>query len=113
MAEVAAKRVRGRFPLTTPITKMGLSQAELEALSPRVKSLTKADLVAMWEGKRSEATAALTVSDINSIRTAFGKQIKTGLPADIGGLAAGDINCCCCCCPCCCAESVTEPVVVQ
>jgi len=96
---IAALRLGPRFPDTTPVAQMGLSPASQAMLSPAALTLTKADLVALGQGRTTPAAQRLTVQDVQSVRAAF-----------MGGfdLVAADINCCCCCCPCCCAAAVDE-----
>jgi len=98
----------GGHPLNASITSL-LSGTEAKGLTPAAAKLTKRDLLVLATGESTDATANLTVRDLQSINHAFAplrKQLTS--PALNGG------SCCCCsifCC--CCAASEPEPVVVS
>lgn len=107
-AQVNALQLTRRAPGSTSISKMGLTAEGVAKLSPAARSLTKRDLELLGRGDvKSPTLAKLTVSDIASIREAFGAYYRPG----IGDLAALDISCCCCT-PCCCAVAVSEPLAL-
>jgi hypothetical protein len=97
--------------MNTPITQM-ISPSLVETLSPAVRKLTKADLMALggWAGKKTADQLGLTVKDIQSIRDVFTNIL---LPADHRqqGFApdAWSISCCSCT-PCCCAAAEMSPM---
>ena len=92
------------LPARTPISKLGLTPAQARGLTPAAKKLTKADLLAMMEGKVPRAAQALTFRDLTSINQVY----ATALRARADPLP----GCCCCCCAggaccCCCCATLT------
>jgi hypothetical protein len=100
-----------RFPRSTPLSKLGFSASDVRGLSPRVKALTRSDLLKLVE-KPQTAPAALklTFQDLQGLHALAAKAAK-GTTTGGGGSGDGGIRCCCCiaCCCCCCAVSVTQP----
>jgi hypothetical protein len=88
------------LPPRTPISQLGLTPAEARRLTPAARKLTRADLIAMMEGKVPRAAEALTVRDLTSISRVYAASMKAAVGRPIPG-------CCCCscgpCCCCCCA----------
>ena len=88
------------LPARTPISKLGLTPDQARGLTPGAKKLTRADLLAMMEGKPSRAAQALTIRDLTSISQVYALAMRVPNP---------EPGCCCCscaggaCCCCCCA----------
>lgn len=115
----------GNLPGDTPVTKMGLSEQEIEILSPRARKLTKEQLVNLGRFTRThheltensllekfdaEYNLDLSVEDVHSLYDAFhdsDQRRLSGAPLEVAGAC-----CCCTCTPCCsCTASVvTQPV---
>jgi hypothetical protein len=101
-----------KLPNTTPLTQLGFTATELKRLSPRVRKLTRSDLIALVE--KPDATPAklnLTFQDLQGLHAlAASAAKKSGTTTGGGGSGDGGIRCCCCiaCCCCCCAVSVTQ-----
>ncbi len=108
---VPLTRVQGRIPRATNITHLGISAQAASGLTPKAKTLTKSDLVALGgpNGAARSAQLGLTVKDINSIKQAFSGPLHIGGVGHGGDLAAMDVSCCCCT-PCCCAAASMEPL---
>lgn len=87
---------------STRLAQLGISPQNLRGLSPRVKSLTRGDLVRLTE-KPYIAPAALnlTFKDLQGLHTLAAKEMKVGTG---GGGQGNGPRCCCCiaCCCCCC-----------
>jgi hypothetical protein len=123
--------------------ELGVTDEELNQLTPGARQLTKGDLLALL-GADTEAEAAavfgatggtllpkpkltpnvegLTVADRASLGKAFGRLqeqafplLRTGPSLDeaVGALAMGDVKCCCCPCTCCCAAAVAKPARIS
>jgi hypothetical protein len=97
-------------PVTAKLTQLGFTANQLKGLSPRVKNLTRRDLIALVE-KPQTAPAALKLTfqdlqGLHALAAASAKKTSTGG----GGSGDGGIRCCCCiaCCCCCCAVSVAK-----
>ncbi|WP_146210712.1 hypothetical protein [Azospirillum sp. TSO35-2] len=92
-------------PNSTPIDQLGLSQDQINRLTPAAKQLTKGDLLALSAKKDMPALHNLTLKDIKSIETVMSEFQAQQMAA------AGDVSCCTCtpCCSCC-AAADTEPV---
>ena len=101
----------GAIPLTTPITAMVLP-SQLPMLSPAVRRLTKADLLALggWANvsRKLPHQLGLAPKDIQTIREVFSVRFTAGASLDEEP-EAWSISCCSCT-PCCCAAAVQEPV---
>jgi len=96
------------LPLDTPLSQLGLSESELRVVTPAAQKLTKADLIAMAEGKIPATAESLTIRDLNSISQVYVDRAK-----GVAG-AAGNACCCCtiaCCCSCCAAAMDPERVL--
>ncbi|MBI5030474.1 MAG: hypothetical protein HZB51_08100 [Chloroflexi bacterium] len=102
-----------RLPVSTPLPKLGFTANDLRGLSPRVKSLTRKDLIAL-AANPTTAPAALKLSfkDLQGLHALAAKAAKTTTGG--GGSGDGGIRCCCCiaCCCCCCAVSVDQASAV-
>ncbi|MBY0574331.1 MAG: hypothetical protein K2P84_11680 [Undibacterium sp.] len=109
-AALTKLNLTGRLPANAAIEKMYLTPEALAVLTPAAKLLSKADLVSLSAGKPTAAAGRLTVTDIGSIRNAFGTGYMPGKVG--GGIASLDVSCCCCT-PCCCAAAVNAPVMQQ
>lgn len=83
-----------------PITQF-LDQQHQGVLTPAAKQLNEDDLVALAWHKDTPRTSALTVTDINSIVSAFADQRKPG--GQLVGIA------CCTCTPACCCTAAAVP----
>lgn len=98
---------------TTPLTRMGFTDQELKVLSPRVRKLTRPDLLSLIEKPTTApATLNLTFQDLQGLNAvAVAALKKPGTTTGGGGSGDGGIRCCCCiaCCCCCCAVSVAQP----
>jgi len=86
-----------------PITDL-LSPPDASLLSPAARTLLKGDVVAIGSGLTTARTQALTVQDVNSIRSAFANT-SVAVQAQLWDIEIS----CCCCTPCCCAAAVMEP----
>jgi hypothetical protein len=87
------------LPLRTPISQLGLTPAEARRLTPAARKLTKADLLAMMEGKEPRAAAALTVRDLASISQVYAASLRAAAPdLPTGCCCSCGRACCCCCC---------------
>jgi hypothetical protein len=95
-------KLSDRLPDDTPIEKMGLTRAAELSLTNGALGLTKADLVALSEGKTTSFTEKLTVADIKSVQIAFGSGYTASRAANATALNGVS---CCCCTPCCCAAT--------
>jgi hypothetical protein len=98
------------LPLQTPITAMVLP-SQVAMLSPAIRKLTKADLLALggWGVPRKRpAQLGLTAKDIQTIRDVFTPRIVS--PASLDEEPEAWSISCCSCTPCCCAAAVTRPV---
>jgi len=103
---MAQEQSSGGHPLSASITSL-LSGTEAKGLTPAAAKLTKRDLLILATGESTDATAHLTIRDLQSITHAFAPMRKQ--------LASSSSPSCCCCsifC-CCCAASEPEPVVVS
>lgn len=112
----------GLYPPDTPITKMGLGDAEVAVLTDSAKQLTKNDLIILREVTKEFRSAgedkvigvfdqrtglSLNIGDVSSIAHAFDNmqdRLNDQLTADASAC------CCCTCCPCC---SCTASVVIE
>lgn len=103
-----------RLPNTTRLSKLGFKEADLRSLSPRVRNLTRRDLVALVMNPET-APAALNLSfrDLQGLHALAARAAK-GTTTSGGGEGDGGIRCCCCiaCCCCCCAVAVAQPAMV-
>jgi hypothetical protein len=100
----------GGIPLATPITAMVLP-SQMPMLSPAVRRLTKADLLALgaWGvGRKTPSQLGLTTKDIQTIREVFSVRLVGGASLDEEP-EAWSVSCCSCT-PCCCAAAVKEPM---
>lgn len=98
------------LPASTSITKMVLP-SQVARLSPAVKKLTKADLLALggWGlARKLPKDLGLTAKDIQTIREVFTPQLMSAGSLDEEP-EAWSLSCCSCT-PCCCAAAVTQPV---
>jgi len=115
---------KGKLPPDTKLDKLGLDEKQIKILTPRVRELTKKDLLRLDEINRTHAGKAkeekileefnsylkkegrkeLTVKDLDSLTKAT-KGLKKRVTAD-------EVSCCCCT-PCCCcsASAMTQPLV--
>jgi|tagenome__1003787_1003787.scaffolds.fasta_scaffold20989639_10 hypothetical protein len=95
------------YPLDTPIEKMLVGHGA-HGLTPAAAKLNKRDLIVLAGGDSTDATANLTLRDLQSISHAFAPMRQ-----QLTGAAASTASCCCCsifCC--CCAASEPEPAMV-
>jgi len=86
------------LPLRTPISQLGLTPAEARRLTPAARKLTKADLIAMMEGKVPRAAEALTVRDLTSISQVYAASMKAAAGRPTPGCCCSCGRACCCCC---------------
>ena len=96
------------YPLDTLVPNM-LPGQEAQGLTPAAAKLTKRDLLVLAGGDSTDATAHLTLRDLQSISHAFAPMRR-----QLTGMAADAASCCCCsifCC--CCAASEPEPAMVS
>jgi hypothetical protein len=110
----------GKLPSNTPISRLGLSSAQLAKLTPAARKLTKGDLVALqkWgsSGGKGAAPDHLTVADLQSLKKAVGDPATFATQAKKRSMLAADtVACCCSCCPCCSCTAAAEisPVRVR
>lgn len=109
-AQIKALKLSVRMAPSTTITGLGLTPEGTAKLTPRAKLLTKKDLIDLGQGTISTPnTQGLTVTDVASIREAFGTEFRPALGKP--GLNAADVSCCCCT-PCCCAAAVSPPQAI-
>lgn len=90
--EQPAKKTNKRIAEYLPREKANL-------LTSRARNVSKEDLLALDQGKRTAATASLTVKDLNSLKTAFGSnRASAHLPPSGSCCCCCDDGACCCCC---------------
>jgi hypothetical protein len=101
-------------PDTTPIKQLALSSKGASLLTPKAAQLTKADLIALHnDPKGAAAELSLSVSDVNSIRKAFAKDLQISGSASTEKEAEMNVTVASCCTPCCCAAAVPIEVAIQ
>jgi len=100
-----------RLPMNTSITAM-INPALVNTLSPAVRRLTKADLMALagWAtARKTIEELGLTAKDIQTVREVFtnillpNEQRPSGFSAEAWSIS------CCSCTPCCCAAAEMRP----
>ena len=114
----------GSLPESTPITDLGLNNAEIKLLTKTARSLIKGDLEDLFAFERNRSgkpNDTLTVADVHSIREAFHeRQLRLTALANRASTNAASrgldgftressVEACCCCTPCCsCAATQTR-----
>ncbi|SHN45406.1 hypothetical protein [Cryptosporangium aurantiacum] len=114
----------GTMPLDIPIFKM-LTPDQAALLSPKAKTLTKGDLLALQGSGAGDKMRelGLTFDDLKSVEEAFHQrfavngleEMEAAMQTDTGD---GGVSCCCCtpCCSCCAAAvapAADQDAVVQ
>jgi hypothetical protein len=110
LADPTKEASMAQLPASTQLSKLGFNATELKGLSPRVKRLTRRDLVALVDNpQEAPAKLKLTFQDLQGLHAVAAKAARQTTTGG-GGSGDGGIRCCCCiaCCCCCCAVAVTK-----
>ena len=98
------------YTMSTKVAKLGFSATDLKIVSPRVRELTRKDLVMLAQDPvNGPAKLNLSFRDLQGLH-ALAAKAATDTTTGGGGDGDGGIRCCCCiaCCCCCCAVSVSQ-----